>query len=860
MAYAVLQSLAQTVNQIQNHDEYPISLTGKQQIQSLREQVISLQEFLQKFPKEAETFEERIRIAANQAEDVLEHFMYEHIRSNHKTLRLIAVGREVKPTNLLYDFRELKIVMEELNPIAEQAAVIKLKNVGLSDRPAMQSAPSSSSMPAPAVDSFTVGLEEDLEKIKDLVCGDSAKRQIIPITGMGGIGKTTLAKMVYDDKSTMEKYPVRAWVTVSQDYKPENIFANLLYSLQRIVGEGSVESKDSDEDKVYKILLVRKYLIVLDDLWSEKAWDEIRKVFPDSKNGSRILITTRNENTASHADPTSPLHKMKFLNSDQSWDLLRQKVFQKNKCPRELEKIGRDVAVSCGGLPLAIVLIAGIFSTVDKSRISWEEIAKDVHSAVDKEAGEFEKIISLSYTHLPLYLRPCFLYMGAFPEDYEIRLSKLIKLWIAEGFVKDEEDAENYLNNLMTRNLALITTIKSNGKVKSCNIHDLVRDLCKRKALDENYERRLSIAHPDLTLLARAYASTIRSVLSIQPNESSLGGLRKFRLLRVLDVVDTDAYSLPAPVFELFHLRYLAFGCPMELPRAVSRLQNLRALIIRPSKRLRRFSNDELYLPLELWMMPLLTHLVSFFDILPNPEGADSALQNLLTLHVVKKLICTKEMMAMILNVKKLGITYFGDKFQEDYQLQNLVLLHQLEKLTLVVKADHPFRQAVNPVFPHTLRKLTLSGWRLSWEYMSVIGSLPELQVLKLRNHACEGGKWETDEEQFPKLEYLHIDASDLKEWATESTHFPKLKRLVIYRCSSLTEIPEGFGDILELIEVDHANESLVDCVKAIENDQQENGNNSLRVNCVYYSVSSFFRTETYSSILVFMKHLWFEY
>lgn len=186
---------------------------------------------------------------------------------------------------------------------------------------------------------------------------------------------------------------------------------------------------------------------------------------------------------------------------------------------------------------------------------AWGDIASDVKSAVESTT-EFGKRIALSYTYLPVDLRPCFLYMGGFPEDHEIRISKLIKLWIAEGFVGNENEAKDYLYKLVRRNLPLITSLKPNADFKSCNIHDMVRDMAKSVSLDENYERRLSIGHMDLTRLARAYASTLRSCLTFQPNESSLSGLRKFKLLRVLDVVDTDAYSLPAPVFELFHLRY----------------------------------------------------------------------------------------------------------------------------------------------------------------------------------------------------------------------------------------------------------------------------------------------------------------
>ena len=122
-------------------------------------------------------------------------------------------------------------------------------------------------------------------------------------------------------------------------------------------------------------------------------------------------------------------------------------------------------------------------------------------SAVEKD-NEFGNIVAMSYTYLPVHLRPCFLYMGGFPEDHEFRISKLIKLWIAEGFVRDENQAKDYLYKLVRRNLPLITDLKFNGEFKSCNIPNMVRDMAKSQALDENYERRLTIGYPDLKRLA----------------------------------------------------------------------------------------------------------------------------------------------------------------------------------------------------------------------------------------------------------------------------------------------------------------------------------------------------------------------
>ncbi|KAL6498464.1 hypothetical protein OROHE_026561 [Orobanche hederae] len=836
MAYAALVSLSQTILQILNHDRYPLSDNGTQQIESLRKQVILLQIFLEKFPTKANGLETRIRDAANEAEELLEHFMYDKISSRYnKSIRITS--NVAKP----YDFHELETVTEEINSITRET-------VGVKSLIGRENVANSSPTPAPAVGrvtndlSVTVGLDEDLEKLKDLLYGGwskcQQKRQIIPIVGVGGIGKTTLASHAYQDPLIMESFPVRAWVRVSLDYKAQDIFSDLLQSFEENDAERCGRSSDTVQDRVYKYLKGRKYLIVLDDLWSFKAWDDFKNIFPDDCNGSRIMITTRLHNVASYADSSNLLHQMRFIDPVQSWDLLKRVVFPNKDIPPELESIGYDIAKRCGGLPLAVVLVAGILSTVSKTRLSWKEVERNIELVADRE-GQFEKVISLSYTHLPHHLRSCFLYMGIFPKDYEIHVSRLIKLWVAERFVEPragkslEEGAEEYLEDLVKRSLALVIRRKSNGNIKICNVHDLVRDFCKRKAQHENFQRLR-----ELTMcLDKTYnGSTLRSVLCSRASESSLSALQNFRLLRVLDMVDANIKSLPDQIFEMFHLRYLAFDCPVKIPAAISRLQNLHTLIICPRRKSKKYSMDELCLPLEIWTMPLLTHLVSFFALLPIPQGeGEASLGNLLTLSAVKGLICTKEMTEMIPNLKKLGITYFGDQHQKYSQLHNLVLLHQLEKLKLVMQDYSVARLNANPVFPETLKKLTLSGWLFPWKYMEIIGALPNLQVLKLRCFACKGDTWETNENQFPSLEFLLIDSSDLEIWVTETSHFPRLKCLVLYSCALLREIPNDIGEIatLELIEVDHASKSLVECVKQIQEEQRDNGNDTLQVHCV---------------------------
>ncbi|KAL0322259.1 UNVERIFIED_CONTAM: putative late blight resistance proteinR1B-16 [Sesamum calycinum] len=578
------------------------------------------------------------------------------------------------------------------------------------------------------------------------------------------------------------------------------------------------------------------------------------------------MITTRLQDVAAYADSSCPLHEMRFMDADQSWILLQEKVFNEQYCPPELEYIGKMIARNCKGLPLAIVVIAGILSTVKQTQASWEDIAKKVNLAVAENNEQFANILALSYFHLPHHLRPCFLYIGGFPEDFEIHVSKLVKLWVAEGFVKPgvsksfEEGAQEYLEDLVKRSLVLVTRRKSNGKIKRCSVHDLVRDLCIRKAREEKFllfamdryvdrylpkgikdQRRLSIARSTLTLFSKINSPIIRTALYFEQCRRLSSSLQSFRLLRVLDVVVAVFSEFPAEVLKLFHLRYLAFTFRgyFDIPASILNLQNLQTLIMCPYSSIVIYLRSRVRFPLEIWRMAQLRHLVlSMSDPFPKPSAGTFVLKNLQTLAIVRNFKCTKEIVRMIPNLKKLGILYgrYGIKWRE-YHLHNLVDLHQLENLKIWVEdiSKEPFPLWEKLAFPVMLRKLTLSGCLFRWEDMTTVGSLQNLEVMKLTSCFFEGCKWETTEGEFPRLKFLKIRWTNLQHWVTDSSHFPSLEHLQLFSCLRLGEIPDVLGEIptLQIIEVNRSDRSLVKSAKQIKEEQESFGNDSLEVRIV---------------------------
>lgn len=325
--------------------------------------------------------------------------------------------------------------------------------------------------------------------------------------------------------------------------------------------------------------------------------------------------------------------------------------------------------------------------------------------------------------------------------------------------------------------------------------------------------RRISATWSDLDLKDSMHSSRTRSIICI-PHKGYRrpGCVKNFSLLWILHVLRRNDYWdwEPSQVFDLIHLTYLASNIPTNIvPPAISKLKNLQTLIIY------RF---EVRLPVEIWRLRQLRHLIAFsFLPLPHPEEAALPLENLQTFSLATDFICSERMMEMIPNIRKLGIRYSEEKFGEGFHLGNLACLIQIEKLKL--ESHRSFWPSMNLVFPLSLKKLTLSGCRLPWTDMQIVGSLPRLQVLKLRKYAFDGEQWETTWGGFCQLRLLLIDESNLRHWRARSSHFPSLKSLMLLRCPCLSEIPIAFWTLrtLELIEIDDHNQSLFDSAKKIQ-------------------------------------------
>lgn len=512
MAYASLTSLAQTLDHIFCHIRNHL-LYNKHQIESLREKVRFLQEFIEACDQRRidvpQDLENQIKNVAHLAEDIIETKMVDDI--------LGISPRPLEGSTLFCE--KIEELIQEFDSVKKMVTGIKeTEGPKCGQRSRKSYGTSLSGLPPGGKISAVVGLEEHLIRVMEELTGQQHKRQIFPIVGMGGIGKTTLCRNVYENPLIVQHFHIRAWITVSQDYSVREIIQRLLRQIRTPFEREYQETKqtfnneqrdDQLGEELYKGLSGRKYLIVMDDIWGTEVWDEVKMFLPDNGNGSRIMVTTRLSDVAHRLSSCSP-YKMDFLDENESWSLLCQIVFGQESYPIEFEDIGKQIARNCRGLPLAIVVVGGLLSKSDMTEEYWEYVAQHLCSVVNSENDEHcLSMLYLSYKHLPVHLKPCFLYMGMFPEDREIRVSKLIKLWVAEGFLKAitakslEEVAEDYVKDLIDRNLVMVRTRKSSTKMRSCGIHDLLRDLCSKVAHKENFSLLITETDPGIKSLGK---------------------------------------------------------------------------------------------------------------------------------------------------------------------------------------------------------------------------------------------------------------------------------------------------------------------------------------------------------------------
>ncbi|KAF7153864.1 hypothetical protein RHSIM_Rhsim01G0059100 [Rhododendron simsii] len=557
-------------------------------------------------------------------DDVLDEFATEALRRKvmEEPRACTSKVRALIP-NCCSNFRmksKLDEITARLKSVFDRRMVLGLQNIGMSDR-APQRIPTSSLI----MESCLYGRDKDKKEIMELLMSDqssSNKVGVVPIVGMGGVGKTTLAKMVYNDEMVNKHFEMKAWVCVSDEFDILRVTIAILESFTSEICD--LVAFNQVQAQLRKALAGKRFVIVLDDVWhiNPTDWSSLKSPFNDGALGSKIIVTTQSTGVAQTLAETNKYYILKELSEDDCWSIFAQYAFDDRSMDANpnLVSIGREIMKKHKGSPLVARTLGGLLR-FKLGEDEWEQVLNSNLWEIPKAARNIIPALRLSYYHLPSHLKKCFTYCSILPKDYEFEEKELVFLWMAEGLIPKQtgqmqmEDLGcEYFNELLSRSFFqpsnsglfvmpdLINDLAQTLARKNCfrledKLKESVGDVCISKARHSSYTRGYRDGIKKFEAFQKA--KNLRTFLPLGSRYQGFSNLTSnvplhllpgLRRLRVLSLRRYRIGELSNSIGDLKHVRYLDLSCALilTLPESIGTLYNLQTLILRDCKNLKK--------------------------------------------------------------------------------------------------------------------------------------------------------------------------------------------------------------------------------------------------------------------------------
>ncbi|MQL88236.1 hypothetical protein Taro_020787 [Colocasia esculenta] len=579
-----------------------------------------------------------LRGVAYEAEDMLDEYEYEllridvhgHVppREGRRTRRYVIGGTtspRLDAASVWFDTRDkIRKIQEKLEEIS------KVRDTWQWSAGDGWEHPPSTAMHLPTIPPLDIetkpkGREEDLKNVTSMLlseeCTGRSDLFVVSIVGIGGVGKTTLAQLVYDNSEICGLFELKGWVSVSEDFDLVQLTRKICRAFSKSAGqELEVNELSVLHRKLIDMIEGRRFLLVLDDVWNENQdlWDRLLLPLKYGMPGSAVITTTRSQNVARVMAAPWFHHHLNCLSKEDCWDLLKQHAFHGQDAAEknfpELVDIAEQIADNCKGLPLAAVSLGRLLCHYGSDVTSWRCVLESNLWDVD------DKIIPalmLSYVHLPGHLKPCFVYASLFPKDEDFNRDELVQLWMAQGYIRQSRNREpeavgnSYFDELLNR--SFFQTSPTNRYRFA--MHDLIHDLAQSVSQGEHVVMDMRKAKPGTSLhvaearhllvqgskddtasaghdLSCPPHEALRTLLVLEAASARYDQVQpafittKMLNLRVLSVRDASIDHLPRAIGYLKHLRYLNLEDNeiRVLPDSIGELYHLQTLLLSRNK------------------------------------------------------------------------------------------------------------------------------------------------------------------------------------------------------------------------------------------------------------------------------------